>query len=155
VGPAVALLEETARAATDGARVRLDAALAIARAAAGEDGPSRASLAAAESGLRQRRADIVRGRDGPPVELADLDRWHGRALVALGAPDAVAPLRRALAAHPRSARHRAAVHADLALALEVGHPHEAAEHAMAARKLAAGIGSERIPARLSALGAKP
>ena len=89
------------------------------------------------------------------MELADLHRWHGRALVTLGDPDAVEPLRRALAGDPRSTRDRAAVHADLALTLHGARPEEAASHASTARRLAAGIGSERIPGRLASLGGTP
>jgi hypothetical protein len=48
-------------------------------------------------------------------------------------------------------RHRAAVHADLALALAPEHPGDAAEHARAARELAERIGSARTQARLSTL----
>jgi hypothetical protein len=66
-------------------------------------------------------------------------------------PAAARPLRRALAAPPRSARHRAAVHADLALALAAEQPGDSAAHARAARELAERIGSARTEARLAAL----
>lgn len=152
VAAAVALLEGTASVASDSAQVRLDAAMALARAAAGEEVATREAIGRAERRLRRTPVD-AHVRDGPPVELADLHRWHGRALVALGDEAAAAPLlERALAARPRSARHRAAVHADLALALAADRPHQSADHARSARELAMSIGSERIPARLSRLG---
>lgn len=157
VDAAVALLEE-APPADDGAGVRWHAAMAVARAAAGDRPATRRALDTAEQCWRAPPIDRAFAQDGPGVELTDLDRWHGRALVALGDTDtvieAVAPLRRALAAHPRSARRRAAVHADLALALEAESPQEAAGHARAARALAGRIGSERIPARLSGSGSR-
>ncbi|WP_300007889.1 hypothetical protein [Pseudonocardia sp.] len=87
------------------------------------------------------------------IELADLHRWHGHALAALHDPAAVPPLESALAAAPRAARHRAALHADLAVSLAtVGRSDEAAEHAGAARRLAERIGSQRIAARLASSG---
>jgi hypothetical protein len=86
------------------------------------------------------------------VRAADLHRWQGRVLVTLGDAGAAEPLRRALASGLPSTRHRAAVHADLAIALHAGRPAEAAQHARTARELAAGIGSARIPARLAELG---
>jgi transcriptional regulator with XRE-family HTH domain len=100
-----------------------------------------------------RRAIAVADTAAPPalVELADLDRWHGHALAVLGDPAAAGPLRRALAAPPRSVRHRAAVHADLALTLASEHPDDAATHARAARDLAERIGSARTEARLDTL----
>ncbi|OLT13940.1 hypothetical protein BJF78_20900 [Pseudonocardia sp. CNS-139] len=81
-----------------------------------------------------------------------MHRWHGHTLLTLGDATAAEPLALALAAAPRSARHRAAVHADLALALAGTQPDAAAEHARAAREIAAGIGAERVVTRLSALG---
>ena len=87
------------------------------------------------------------------VELADLDRWHGHALATLGDQAAAAPLARALAVPPRSVRHRAAVHADLALALAAEHRQDAEGHAREARALAERIGSARTTARLSTLRA--
>ena len=65
-------------------------------AAAATRRPSRQAIAAAERRLRRPRADLVDRGDGPAVELVDLHRWHGRALVTLGDPGAVEPLRRAL-----------------------------------------------------------
>jgi len=135
------------------ARARWQAARGTVRAAAGDGTGSGVAFAAAERELQlsptEPRADVVTWT-GPPIELTDLDRWHGRALVALGAAThAVTPLERALAARPRSARHRAALHADLAAALGAERPTDAARHAHAARALAARIGSERITARLA------
>jgi len=88
----------------------------------------------------------------PAVELADLHRWQGRVLVTLRDEGALEPLQKALDGEPRSARHRAAVHADLALTLQAERPRDAAAHARTARQLATGIGSARIAARLSTLG---
>jgi hypothetical protein len=152
---AVQLLEHTPPVPDSHAQVRLDGALAMARAAAGDQRSSLQAIVAAERRLRRPRVDIVDRRDGPALELADVHRWHGRVLVTLGDPGAVEPLRRALQSGPRSARNRAAVHADLALSLHPAQPQEAANHARTARQLAAGIGSERIPARLAKLGGGP
>jgi len=133
-------------------QARLQLAMALARAAAGEPEPSRAAVAAAARALWATPVDIVDRRDAAPVELSDLHRWQGRVLVELADPGAIAPLEQALAAGSRSARQRAAVHADLALALRGEQPQRATEHARSARELAAGIGSERIPARLARWG---
>jgi transcriptional regulator with XRE-family HTH domain len=154
-GDAVQLLEETPPIPAGTAQARLDAALALARAATGERHASRQAIAAAERRLLRAGADPVDRSDGPPVRPADLHRWQGRVLVTLGDAGAAEPLRRALAAGLPSTRHRAAVHADLAMALHAGRPAEAAEHARTARELAAGIGSARIPARLAELGRRP
>jgi transcriptional regulator with XRE-family HTH domain len=152
---ATTLLDGAAPGPSAAAQVRLDAARALAMAAAGAGAAARGAIAAAERGLRRSRVDVVTGRGSPAVELADLHRWHGRALVVLGDAGAVAPLEQALAARPRSARHRAAVHADLALALAADRPEEAAEHARTSRELAMSIGSTRITARLARLGSGP
>jgi len=119
---------------------------------------ARAGAAAALGDAAATRRAIAAAVEPPPpdgahpavaIELADLDRWHGHALSVLGDPAAVDPLRRALAAPPRSARHRAAVHADLAVALAPQEPDDAARHARAARELAERIGSTRTRRRLS------
>jgi transcriptional regulator with XRE-family HTH domain len=123
--------------------------------------PTRARLAGAQAATAAalgdvagaRRAIAVADAAAPTlaVELVDLHRWHGHALAVLGDPAAAQPLRRALAAPPRSVRHRAAVHADLALTLARAHPDDAASHARTARELAERIGSARTQARLAAL----
>jgi len=134
------------------AQARLHAALAVAAAAKGESRTSRRALAAAERGLRRSTPDLLDHVARPAVELADLHRWQGRVLVTLGDEGALEPLQQALDGEPRSARHRAAVHADLALTLQAERPRDAAAHARTARQLATGIGSARIAARLSTLG---
>jgi transcriptional regulator with XRE-family HTH domain len=149
---AIELLEQVHPVPEGPAQARLHAALAVAAAAGGESQASRRAIAAAERRLRLAPHDLLDHGERPAVELADLHRWQGRVLVTLGDPDAPEPLRQALDAGPRSARHRAEVHADLALALHAGRPQEAAAHARTARRLATGIGSARITARLSALG---
>lgn len=121
-------------------RARLVGARAAAAAASGDAAGARRAIAV---------ADIA--APTAPVELVDLDRWHGHALAVLHDPAAAEPLRRALAAPPRSVRHRAAVQADLALSLAAEHPQESADHARAARELAERIGSARIEARLATL----
>ena len=146
---AIELLDE---AASDPTPVRWQLAMALARAAAGEPEQSHAAVAAAAQRVERTRVDRVDRRDVPPVELGELHRCQGRVLVTLTDPAAVEPLEQALATAPRSTRHRAAVHADLALALHDHRPGEAAHHATMARRLAAGIGSERIRARLAVLG---
>jgi transcriptional regulator with XRE-family HTH domain len=153
-GAAVQLLEQTAPVPDGSAQARLDAGMAMARAAAGEPQASRRAMAAAEQRLGRSPTDLVDRRGRRPVELVDLHRWQGRVLVTLGDTGAEAPLQRALAEGPRSTRQRAAVHADLALALHVDRPEEAEAHARTARRLAAGIGSERIVARLAELGGR-
>ncbi|MHA6617116.1 hypothetical protein [Pseudonocardia sp. DLS-67] len=122
------------------ARALLAGARAAAAAALGDAAGARRAIAVADIA-----APTV------PVELGDLHRWHGHALTVLHDPAAAEPLRRALAAAPRSVRHRAAVHADLALTLAVEHPRDSADHARAARELAERIGSARTEARLAAL----
>ncbi len=144
---AVALLDG-AEATTGPARVRLDAARGLARAAVGDHAASRAAFTTAERRFRSTTIDVIAPRDGPAVELADLHRWHGRALAALGDTEAVRPLELALEARPRAVRDRAEVHADLASALRAARPVDAAEHARTARQLATSIGAERIAARI-------
>jgi transcriptional regulator with XRE-family HTH domain len=129
------------------ARPRLAGARAGAAAALGDAAGARRAIAAASE--RPARADAA--EPAVAVDLADLHRWHGHALAVLGDPAAADPLRRALSAPPRSVRHRAAVHADLALTLVAEHPQDAAVHARAARELAERIGSARTEARLAAL----
>jgi transcriptional regulator with XRE-family HTH domain len=144
---AVTLLDDLEPRLPAPVRSRLAGARAVAAAALGDaDGARRAIAAAGGAAARPDTAAPALA-----VELADLHRWHGHALAVLGDPAAADPLRRALAGPPRSARHRAAVHADLALTLTTGHPEEAAGHARAARDLAARIGSTRTEARLAQL----
>jgi hypothetical protein len=145
---AVTLLDSAEPALPRATRSRLAGARADAAAALGDAAATRRAISAAAS-AEHLPADAVQ----PPVavELADLDRWHGHALTVLGDPAAARPLRRALAAPPRSVRHRAAVHADLALALAAEQPDDAAAHARAARELAERIGSARTEARLATL----
>jgi transcriptional regulator with XRE-family HTH domain len=150
-GAAVELLDRAGPTTSAPAQVRLEAARAVARAAAGDDAAARRAIAAARQWLQRTPVDVIAPRGVPVVELADLHRWHGRTLVALGDATAVGPLEQALASAPRSVRHRAAVHADLALALAPDRPSDAAEHARRARELALRIGSEHTTARLAAL----
>jgi transcriptional regulator with XRE-family HTH domain len=89
------------------------------------------------------------------IELADLHRARGHALVVLGAPGAAGPLAAALAAGPPAGRARAALHADLAVALAGDAPDQAADHAAAARSLAERIGSVRVARLLDGLPAPP
>ncbi len=84
--------------------------------------PAGSAIAAAERRLRRPRVDLVDPRDGPPVELVDLHRWHGRVLVTLGDTDAARTAAAGTGGDPRSTRHRAAVHADLALTLHGDRP---------------------------------
>jgi transcriptional regulator with XRE-family HTH domain len=139
-GAADALLRAAAAELPNPARARLAGARAATAAALGDAAGARHAIAVADTA-----APTV------AVELVDLDRWHGHALAVLGDPAAAQPLRRALATPPRSVRHRAAVHADLALALAPEHPDDAASHARAARELAERIGSTRTQERLAAL----
>jgi transcriptional regulator with XRE-family HTH domain len=150
-GDAVALLEAAAaRPGADGAP--LAGAMLLARAAAGDRAGADEALDRARAAGAGSRARVDLVHPGVPVEV-DVERWHGRALVDLGdRPAAVAPLRRALRADGLPVRHRAGVHADLAIALADGHPEESAEHARTARELARGIGSARTAARLGRLG---
>lgn len=156
LGQAEAGCEAGSGTGSDGAGgVRLAAATALAAAAAGDHDTSAQALTTARRQWQAPRTDAVHPRDGPPVELVDLHRWHGRALVDLGDAGAADPLGRALAARHRSIRARADVHADLALALRATQPDAAAEHAATARRLARSIGSERVAARLAPARANP
>ncbi|WP_232664213.1 helix-turn-helix domain-containing protein [Pseudonocardia sp. TRM90224] len=128
--------------------VRLAAARGITSAAAGEAAAARAAFAEARRAFPRVTVEVVEPTL-PAIELADLDRWHGHALAVLGDTSAVEPLEHALAAEPRSARVRAGIHADLAVALAREHPEMASTHARSARELAMRIGSSRIPHRLS------
>ncbi|MEJ3657097.1 helix-turn-helix transcriptional regulator [Actinomycetes bacterium KLBMP 9759] len=128
--------------------VRLAAARGITSAAAGDPAAMRAAFMEARRAFTGLSVDVVEPLL-PPVELVDLDRWHGHALAVLGDTSAVEPLEHALAAEPPSARVRADIHADLAVALAREHPDVASTHARSARELAMRIGSNRIPRRLS------
>lgn len=145
---AVALLRHADPTDDAVAGIRLSAATALATAAAGDRDGAQEAMAEGRRRWRAGPIDIVRPLDGPTVQLADLDRWHGHALVDLGDDTAVEALDRALAAHRLAARDRAQIHADLAVALRPQRPDAAAEHAATARDLAASIGSERVAARL-------
>lgn len=148
-GAAVELLEQGDLRGSSSALARLAAARGVAHAAAGDAPAARRALDDAEHVLST-RFDLVRRHDESDIELADLHRWRGHALVTLHDPAAVTPLEDALAAGPRSVRHRAALHADLALAFtDLDRGAEASEHARTARRLATRIGSLRITARLS------
>jgi transcriptional regulator with XRE-family HTH domain len=142
---AVTLLDAAEPTLPHTARHRVAGVRAAAAAELGDAAGARRAISTASERLT---ADAVR-----PAVAIELDRWHGHALAVLGDPGAVEPLRRALGAPPRSARHRAGVHTDLALALAGEHPDDAAAHARAARELAARIGSARTNARLAALRA--
>jgi transcriptional regulator with XRE-family HTH domain len=146
---AVTLLDAAEPALPRTARPRLAGARAGAAAALGDAAGARRAIFAASEQLP--RSDAA--EPAIAVELGDLNRWHGHALTVLGDPSAADPLRRALDAPSRSARHRAALHADLALSLAAEHPDDAAAHARAARELAERIGSARTESVLSALRA--
>jgi transcriptional regulator with XRE-family HTH domain len=143
---AIALLDAAEPTLPRAARRRVAGARAAAAAALGDAAGARRAISAASEHVP---ADAV--DPAVALELADLDRWHGHALTVLGDPSAVHPLRRALAAPTRSVRHRAAVLADLALALAPARPDDAASHARTARELAERIGSTRTQERLAAL----
>ncbi|OZM81866.1 helix-turn-helix transcriptional regulator [Pseudonocardia sp. MH-G8] len=166
---AVALLEAVEPGVDGPARARLAGARAAALAATGDAAGTHRALGIAlqsrsDPGTEPLLADppapapagqgtrIDAVAPGFAVELADVERWHGHALAVLGDAAAVAPLQRALAAPPRSVRHRAALHADLALALAPQHPEDAVRHARQARALAERIGSARTQALLAARG---
>ncbi len=149
---AVVLLDHVPDAGPPAARSRVAAALGHARAALGDGAAADAAFSAAYSAIdlpgTTVRVDVARPA-ALSLELADLHRRHGHALVTLREPGAERPLRDALDAGPRTERHRASLHADLAVALAAERPVEAAEHARSARSIALRIGSVRIPARLA------
>ncbi len=122
-------------------------------------GPARRGSRARPGGPARDRsspAAVDRGRPPPGVtiELADLHRWRGHALVALRDPAALRPLEHALAAGPASVRDRALLHADLAVALAgSGRAADAAQHARTARALARRIGSARVAVLLARMNA--
>lgn len=145
---AIALLDQVGAGASPAARAWLDAARGAARAAAGEAHASGRGFDAAERATRS-STDLVEVPGGLVIELTDLHRWRGHALATLGDPGAVVYLEQALATGVRSARDRAVVHADLAVALSsADRAADAAEHARTARSLAMRIGSARAVALL-------
>lgn len=151
-GRAVDMLDGTVRDADPSwasldaaAQTRLAAGRAVAHAAVGDAPATRRAL---DDAARSFPTIDAARPGGPPVELADLHRWHGRALLELRDPAAAGPLRSALAAVPTSARDRADVHTDLSRALAGADDDAAAGHARQARALAERIGSRRVVARL-------
>lgn len=153
-GEAVDLLDDPGwETATPAHRARLAAARAVAHAAAGDAAAARTALDEAARSAPAVTPPIDAVHPGAvAVELADLRHRHGQALAALGDPAAAGPLAGALAAAPRSARVRAGLHADLALALHAEDAAGAAAHARAARALAERIGSRRLVRRLDGAG---
>lgn len=150
VGMAAAAVEVLDRAGAGPipatARTRLAAARGMAHAAAGD---RQAAHDALDDAARYRPGIDVAHPGEIAIELADLHRWHGRALLDLGDPGASDRLERALAAEPRTVRHRAGLHADLALALAGTDGDAAAGHSRQARALAERIGSRQVAARLA------
>lgn len=150
---ALALLDDDPPPAGPAAIARWSAARGLAAAAAGDGELTGQAFAAARAaagsgGPGDPTVDVVHVRTRVEVVTADVDRWWGHALVDLGERGAVEPLHRALSTAPVSARDRAALHADLAVALADEQPARAAAHARTARDLATRIGSERVAARL-------
>jgi transcriptional regulator with XRE-family HTH domain len=149
---ALVLLGDAPPQGPPGSTARWAAAVGLARAAGGETTAAQVAFGRAEQATRA-------AGDGPDlfwpptvdVELLDLHRQRGHALALLGDPAAPEPLSGALAAEPTSIRHRAELHADLAVTLSAREPEAAAEHARQAREIATRIGSRRIPARLGGL----
>ncbi|MFC4951223.1 hypothetical protein [Pseudonocardia sp. GCM10023141] len=135
------------------AHIRWEAARGTAQAAIGDAERSRAAFSAAGlvlPGAIEVGAIEVVEPPATPVELADLHRWHGSALVAIGDHEAGARLlERSLAARPASIRHRAALHTELAVALRRSDPASATGHRREARELATRIGAKRLEARLT------
>ncbi len=148
---AVTLVEHGPPGGPDAATARLAAALGQARAALGDAEAAGAAFTAAFSAVERAAPPPVVDAVEPAVafELAELHRRHGHALATLGDTEATVPLQLALAAGPRTARHRAALHADLATVLAHERPAEAAEHARSARAIALRIGSVRISNQLA------
>jgi hypothetical protein len=146
---AIALLGGAEPGPDGAAAVRLAAAAGLAAAATGDRAAATSALDEADRHWSGIEVDQVVPPPWLRVHLADLHRWRGHALAELGDAAAVEPLDRALRAGQPAARHRAAVHADLARVLGGRQPEAAAGHAAAARELAAGIGSERVAGRLS------
>lgn len=150
---AVGLLDRIGPApTTPGARTRLAAARGMTHAAVGDAPATHRVLDDVARWVAATSTPDVLHPGALDVELADVHRWHGRALLDLGDPRATDRLERALAARPRAARQRADLHADLALALAGADDAAAAGHARRARELAERIGSRRIAARLAVGG---
>lgn len=151
-GPALVLLGDEPPEGPPAAAARWAAAIGLARAAGGQTPATKAAFGRAGQAVRAvAAAPVVPDLfwpTTPDAELLDLHRREGHALALLGDPGASEPLAGALAAQPASTRHRAELHADLAVALSARDPGTAAEHARQARALATRIGSRRIPARL-------
>ncbi len=153
-GSAVVLLGEEPPEGPPGAAARWAAAVGLARAAGGQARAMQVAFGRAEqathtAGDAASRLDLF-WPTTVDAELLDLQRKKGHALALLGDPAASEPLAGALAAGPTSIRHRAELHADLALTLSARDSDGAAEHARQARALSTRIGSRRIPARLGA-----
>ncbi len=138
------LLAET-RARLDGGpgTARVAVAQAVARAELGRAADARAALADARAALAA--PDLGHPLDPLRIELPDLGHWHGRTLALLRDDAAADALAGALAAGPRSVRHRAELHADLAAVhRSAGRAAAAGRHAEQARQLARRIGSTAL-----------
>lgn len=130
------------------------AALGAARAANGDLHAARCAFDAAErlcaggyGAAREPRPDVA--HPGLDLDYDGVHRWRGAALAPLGDPEELARLRALVAAPDRPVRQRAALEAELAVALEAqGRPGGA--HARSARLTAGRIGSHRVRARLDA-----
>jgi transcriptional regulator with XRE-family HTH domain len=122
---------------------RVAAAQAVAWAELGRAADARTALAEARGALAA--LDVGHPPDLLRIELADLEHGRGRALALLRDDAAAQALAGALAGGPRSVRHRAELHADLAgVHRSAGRGAAAAEHAEQARRLARRIGSTAL-----------
>lgn len=140
------LAEVAAECTGSAAAVRLAAARGVTWAALGRADAAEDAFTEARAGIAA--IDTAHPRGAYDVELVDVDRWHGHALVALHDPGAVAPLESALAG-TRPVRHRAVLHADLARTHAAsGRAGAAARHARDARLLAERIGARPVVAAL-------
>ncbi len=149
-GPALAVLEA---APADGPGAAWAAtARGAARAAAGDAAESQDAFAAAERAIRAAPSvpDLV--QRGWALDYDGLHRRRSAALAPHGDADALAGLQAVATTDRVPVRERAALRADLALALaHRGAVEDAAAHARQARNLAARIGSDRVRRRLDRL----
>ncbi|MHA6796104.1 tetratricopeptide repeat protein [Pseudonocardia bannensis] len=133
------------------------AALGRARAAAGDLAGSRRAFDAAERAARTSGAatpDVV--RPGLALDYDGVHRWRCAALAGLGDSAAITQLDEVVAGGAGPVRERAALQAELAIALAAhGEAAEAAEHARSARLLAERIGSRRVHSRLDRAATGP
>jgi transcriptional regulator with XRE-family HTH domain len=148
------LAEVDPAGATAPSTALLAAARGVTWAVLGRERAVREAFAQARAAVG--RIDVAHPSPDLPVELSDVQRWHGHALLVLHDPGAPRELEGALAAAPRSVRARAALHADLAAAhAAAGRTDVAGQHARQAHRLAERTGVRTTTALGGPAGPSP